>query len=98
MKLIFHPLVRRDLHEILDYYDQRSDTAGDRLFVAFEAAVRKIKDRPTEFHPLDPTRRRCNLAKFPYHLVFEVAGDSILITVLRHHKRRPSFGMWRKWD
>lgn len=97
MKVLFHPTIRRDLREILEYYDDRSDSAGDRFFAAFEEAVERIQEHPTRFHRLDDTRRRCNLKQFPYHLVFEIDHETILITVLRHHKRHPSFGLRRKW-
>ena len=98
MKVVFHPLVKRDLREILDYYDARSDVAGDRFFAAFEEAVGRIVDVPMRCHPLDAQRRRCNLHKFPHHLVFEIEieGEVVWITVLRHDKRRPGFGLGRK--
>lgn len=96
MRLTFHPLVRRDLRGILDYYDKRSDSAGDRFYAAFDEARRKIKRGPTQFHLLDDCRRRCDLAKFPYHLVFEIEGDEVFITVLRHNKRHPGFGLRRR--
>jgi plasmid stabilization system protein ParE len=96
MNVDFHPLVKRDLREILDYYDARSDVAGDRFFAEFEEAVRRILDAPMRCHPLDTQRRRCNLHKFPHHLVFEIEGDVVWITVLRHDKRRPGFGLRRR--
>lgn len=97
MKVIFHPEMRRDLRKILEFYDERSDSAGDRFFAAFENAVAEIKEHPTKFHRLDKFRRRCNLKRFPYHLVFELVGETIFISVLRHHKRHPSFGLRRRW-
>ncbi len=93
MRLTFHPSVRKDLRGILGYYDERSDSAGDRFYAAFDDARQKIKMAPLQFHLLDDFRRRCDLAKFPYHLVFEIAEDEVFITVLRHNKRHPGFGM-----
>lgn len=66
MTLIYHPRIRDDLIEILDYYDARSVTVGDRFFAEFEAAIDTIKQSPNRFHPLDYLRRRCNLKRFPY--------------------------------
>ena len=96
MKVTFHPSVRRDLRGILDYYDERSDSAGDQFYAAFDEARRKIKMAPRQFHLLDDCRRRCDLAKFPYHLVFEIEEDEVFITVLRHNKRHPGFGLRRR--
>ena len=97
MKVLFHPRLRKDIRDTLDYYDQHSVSAGDLFYDCFEKAIEKIKSSPTSCPPLDTFRRRCNLEKFPFHIVYEMDGEYILITVLRHHKRHPSFGLQRKW-
>ncbi|NJO56608.1 MAG: type II toxin-antitoxin system RelE/ParE family toxin [Rhodospirillales bacterium] len=91
----FHPLVRRDVREIVEYYDARSNTAGARFLEEFAAAVERIRRRPLSFHPLDAKRRRSNLVRFPHHLVFEVKDGEVHILVVRHHKRHPGFGQDR---
>lgn len=96
MKLTFHPAVRQDLCGILDHYDGRSDSAGDRFYAAFDGARQKPKKAPERFHLLDDCRRRCDLADFPYHLVFEIRNDEVFFTVLRHSKRHPNFGLRRR--
>jgi plasmid stabilization system protein ParE len=96
MKLTFHPAVRQDLRGILNYYDERSDSAGDRFYAAFDEARQKLKKAPEQFHLLDDCRRRCDLANFPYHLVFEIRNDDVFVTVLRHNKRHPNFGLRRR--
>ena len=97
MTVIFHPRIRADLREILDYYDDRSDPAGDRFYVEFEATVARIKHMPRQFPLLDELRRRCHFPNIPDHIVYEIDGERILITVLRHHSRHSSFGLRRKW-
>jgi plasmid stabilization system protein ParE len=97
MVILFHPRVRKDIRDILTFYDEKSDSAGDRFLSEFDEALEKIKSMPSRFHPLDDKRSRCDLAKFPYHIVFEIEQEFILITVVRHHKRHPSFGLRRKW-
>lgn len=67
MTVVFHPMIRKDLRGILAYYDEQSESAGDRFFEEFEAKVAEIKESPLHFPPLDHRRRRCNLSKFPYH-------------------------------
>ncbi len=97
MKLVYHPSVRRDVREILDYYDARSDSAGDRFFEALQAAERNIEEHPTGHHFIDPLRRRCNLEHFPYHLIFQVVADEVRVLALRHHRRHPQYGLHRRW-
>jgi plasmid stabilization system protein ParE len=97
MRLIIHPLIQKDIRYALDYYDHRSDRAGDRFFAEVAKALDRIETAPLSFHPIDHRRRRCNLPGFPYHLVFEVREELIGVMVLRHDRRKPSFGLTRKW-
>ncbi len=96
MTLRFHPLVRRDVREILSHYDGRSDTAGDRFFGELEAATEAIKGDPLRFRLIDVHRRRFNLKQFPYHLLHEMEGGEIYLLVVRHHRRDPKYGLRRK--
>ncbi|WP_424316962.1 type II toxin-antitoxin system RelE/ParE family toxin [Haloferula sp.] len=96
MTIIFHRLVRSDLRLTLEYYDARSNTAGDRLYEAFADAVARIKQSPYRCHPIDAKRRRCKIRGFPYHLVFEIEDEMIFITVMRHDRRSPSYGLRRR--
>ena len=50
MKLIIHPRVRRDVRGILDWYDARSDTAGDRFHAELMAALDAVSKFPGR-HP-----------------------------------------------
>tara|TARA_R110002096_G_scaffold4501_38_gene21311 strand:- start:14662 stop:14958 length:297 start_codon:yes stop_codon:yes gene_type:complete len=98
MNVAFHPRVRKDIREIVDYYDQRSDTAGDRFIGELNELIDKVRDSPKGFHPADERRRRCNLKKFPYHFLYELVNkeQTIRILVVRHDKRHPSFGLRRQ--
>ena len=98
MKLVIHPLIQKDIRCALDYYDLRSDKAGDLFFGEVEEALDRIENEPLSFHQIDHRRRRCNLRRFPYHLVFEVRGEFAGVMVLRHERRKPSYGLARKWQ
>ena len=95
--LLYHARVRVDVREILAYYDERSDTAGDRFFEEFEKAIARISDHPERFGPDGDGLRRCSLVRFPYHILFDQSGSDLRIWVIRHHKRHPSFGKKRRW-
>lgn len=97
MFLKIHPLIAKDIKNALNYYDARSDRVGDLFLEEAERAIDRIEISPLSFHPIDERRRRCNLPSFPYHFVFEVRGERIGIMVLRHDRRKPSFGLRRKW-
>ena len=97
MNLVFHPLVRSDIREIIDYYDRRSDSAGDRFIAELNERIDAVRLNPGSFHREDSRRRRCNLKVFPYHFLFEVREPAtVRLLVIRHDKRHPSFGLRRK--
>ena len=96
MTLWFHRLVQRDVQSILRYY---SDKAGEKLANEFYSElmhfVARIAENPERFH-FDKSGLRCaNLERFPYHALYRVRRDAILILVVRHNKRHPSFGIKR---
>ncbi|MEM9481790.1 MAG: type II toxin-antitoxin system RelE/ParE family toxin [Verrucomicrobiota bacterium] len=97
MNLFLHPRVRSDIREALEYYDTRSDSAGDRLFAEVEKALDSIELNPDRYHFSTEYYRRCNLIKFPYHFLFEIWGSQIRVLVFRHHKRHPDYGLQRRW-
>jgi len=64
----------------------------------FRAALDGIRENPARHRFIDPTRRRCNLQDFPFHLIYEADQDVVYVLVLRHHRRRHDYGMRRKWQ
>lgn len=97
MRLEYHPGVARDLRTIIKYYDDQSLTARNRFLSEFQAVIEGIKANPARHHFVAPDRRRCNLKRFPYHLIYEVTEDVIHVLVVRHHRRHPDYGMRRRW-
>jgi len=92
----YHPLVERDLRDILAWYDSKSTTAGNRFYAEFESVVAKIRTRPTCGFLVDATVRKILFRKFPYALAYEVSGEQIFIFVVKHQRRHPGFGMKRR--
>ena len=96
MEIEYHPAVRKDIREIVKYYDEQSDSAGDRFVDELHESIERVRENPTRFHLADEKRRRCNLRKFPYHFIYEIRNENVIrILLLRHHRRHPSFGMTR---
>ena len=96
MEVIFHPLVKRDLIEALNYYREISTgLAGE-----FEEEVRFVLAQaivsPLRFHLVDQGFRRANLRRFPYHILYELRADMLRVMHIRHNKRHPDYGRERK--
>lgn len=98
-RLTFHPLVQRDLNEILAYYeDEAGPETADRFEMEFRNAIAAIKERPRgfPFYLKQRRYRRCLLSAFPHVILFRETESSIRVMVLKHVKRNPSFGLRRR--
>lgn len=97
MALVFHRLVQKDLAAILAYYETEAGRAlADRFFEEFEALMAKVEAHPGKFRTVSADLRRANMPCFPYHVLFRRTPDEIRVLVVRHHKRRPNLGVWRR--
>lgn len=84
--------------KITAYYNENSLKATDRFLAEFRSALNGIRENPAKHHFVDSARRRCNLQRFPYHLIYETQGEVVYVLVVRHHSRHPDYGMRRKWQ
>jgi len=63
-----------------------------------QAGFNRIQKFP-ERHHIDPSGyRRLNLKRFPYHILYEQLDDRIRVVVVRHNKRKSTFGTRRRWS
>jgi plasmid stabilization system protein ParE len=95
----FHPLVQKDLNEILEYYETEAGLeVADRFESEFRLAISAIRNGPRHFPFYQKQRsyRRCLLATFPHVILFREAGSHVRIMVLKHVKRAPTFGLRRR--
>lgn len=97
MALTFHRLVQNDLRIVLRYYEEEGGkNLADRFFCELEQIITDVAQHPTRFHLVDKEIRRANLENFPYHLLFRDTGNNVRVLILRHHRRRPNFGLRRQ--
>lgn len=95
--LSIHPLVQRDLRQILAHYSiEGGEKLADSFFSETEQMIKHISSNPERFHLIDGHYRRANFKTFPYHFIFEITLKGPRITILRHHKRHPQYGTSRK--
>jgi len=74
MRLRYHPLVQRDVTEVLTYYEKISPALADGFWDEFEHAISCIQEAPTHCH-FDPSGlRRANMQRFPIIFFSEFAG------------------------
>lgn len=95
----FHPLVQKDLNEVLEYYESEAGLeVADRFESEFRLAISAIRNGPRHFPFYQKQRsyRRFLLATFPHVILFRESGSNVRIMVLKHVKRAPNYGLRRQ--
>lgn len=96
MNVQYHPAVEKDILEALKYYDEISPILGDEFKKELQHFVALAVTNPGRFHLVSAKFRRANLRRFPYHFLYREIPDGIRVTLVRHHKRHPDYGVERQ--
>jgi len=96
MALNIHPLAVKDVREIGQRYLAITEELYDRFWEELDSALEMIDSHPEPHHFDRSGKRRSNLKKFPFHILFEEPGGTGRILVIRHHRRHPNYGIRRK--
>jgi plasmid stabilization system protein ParE len=78
-----------------DYYDAKRPDLGHRFLDEVTRVLQRLKEFPrigAEY--VDPTRR-FRLRRFPYALIYQIDGDTIVVHAVAHAKRRPLYWVRR---
>jgi hypothetical protein len=92
----YHPAVEQDVAEALERYDTVSQRLGEEFKAELRRVIAVADAKPGRFHLIKPGFHRANLKRFPYHFVYRELPDGIRITLVRHHRRDPKFGLDRE--
>lgn len=96
MNVEYHPLLAGDLSAARDFYNERSPGLGDQFVNEFETQVLQIAARPERWMVVRDDVRRALMRRFPYSIFFRIPSEgSIRITVIKHHRQHPGFGIGR---
>ena len=97
MKVRYHALARRDVLNILEYYEREADhQIAVKFFAELEFCVNRVAKSPNSFPEIAKGVRRCLLSRFPYQINFEIVDSSeVKILVVKHQRRSPDFGIDR---
>ena len=81
----------------MEYYERVATAElADEFYRELRLFIQRSAEQPEIFSIRERDLRRVNLRRFPYHFLFRIAGDTVLILVVRHHSRHPSHGTERR--
>ena len=97
MILRYHELARKEVIEATEYYAGARPELADEFLAELAAAIEAIVANPVAFEQVRPGVRRYLLDRFPYGVYYRMPDENtVRIIVVRHHSRRPGYGMRRK--
>ena len=96
MTVLLHPGAEQDLMEAASFYEHEgSPTLAARFVTEFKRVTALISDHPE----IGPSRgkglRGVTMAAFPYTVIYRHNTSSIKLLVVKHDRRRPSYGSRR---
>ena len=74
-------------------YESQSPVAAERFVAEVDRAIDRIGAAPLQWPPHTHGTRRISLRRFPFHLVYQVHDDGVLVLAVAHNRRRPDY--WR---
>lgn len=90
----YHPLFDSDVTEAAEWYDRRVSGLGDRFVKAVCEAVESVLGDPESYAVSSAGIRYIQTHKFPYVVLFDVEGETLLILGVLHTAR--SIDKWRE--
>ena len=88
-----HSGAEHDIADALDFYNEQAGFAVAQLFLGeFERVAKLLVEYPGLGTATTKGRRTFPLQVFPYSVVYRGIHDGLLILVVRHQRRKPSYG------
>ena len=96
MRVIIHPAAERDIEDAAEFYEREGSAALAARFVfEFKAVTALLVQQPAIGSPRSAGRRGLCMNVFPYTVIYRVTTDEIKILVVKHDRKRPSYGASR---
>lgn len=97
MKAVLSSAAERDVKRAVDYYLREAGIeVADDFIDRLETKLAKIKKNPELCRVVTKDLRSAELDRFPYSIVYRIVDKSLIrVTMVRHHKQHPNFGLRR---
>ncbi len=94
MKYRFLDHARQELIEAGVYYASQNRKLVDDLEHEVDRALSYLCEFPRAAKPIDRIHRSYKLHRFPYLLIYRIAGPEVIVVAVAHTSRKP--GYWRR--
>ena len=91
MTIRFLDVAQQELDEAINYFNTESPGLGDDFLQETLKALDRIGRHPNAWHPCSSRTRRCLLRRFPYGVIYQVAGEEIIVIAIACLHRQPEY-------
>lgn len=88
--IVFTPEAETEYYDAIQYYEAKRRGLGFEFMTCFEEVLANLKRHPHLCPVLYGKRRRCPMRRFPYHLIYIVDAQRIVIVQLFHQRMNPN--------
>ena len=89
MNVEFFAPARAEFAEVVRYYETERPGLEDEFAADVRRTIERIMQSPEAWSLLSRRTRRCPTNRFPYGIIYQVRGDSLLIMAVMHLHRAP---------
>lgn len=87
----FHAEAEAEMIGAAVWYEQQQHDLGRRFLTAVQDGLNRTQINPRLFAIAEGNARRCILRTFPFSIIFEIHGDTLVILAIMHHRRDPDY-------
>ncbi len=80
-----------DIQDAYEWYEEQKSGLGDEFLGELEIGQNKICNHPQYYYSVNEHFRRLKINRFPYLIVYEIEGDTIIVNAVRHTKKKPKY-------
>lgn len=89
MKVEFLEPAWAEFVEAVNYYNDQSDGLGFEFSKDVGSTIERIFQYPEAWPLISKRTRRCRTKRFPYGIIYQVKGDTLLVVAVMHLHREP---------
>lgn len=95
VRVTLRPAAEADLNEAYQWYEQREVGLGRECIRCVDSCVQLIRRHPEIYPMVHKHVRQGVVRRFPYSVLYFIAGDEIIVVALFHAARDPKIWKWR---
>ena len=92
----FHQEAAEELQAAVDYYTGKQADLGREFLNEVARAISLIRRFPAASPRVSPRSRRCRTRRFPYGLVYQERGATVVIIAVMELHRKPGYWIDRE--